>query len=265
MNISLAPEAIFHLGHLVITNSVFAGWTITIALLLGALLLRRTLKPIPGKTQGTIELAYDYFYSNAVAIIGREDVAKAVFPLIMSLFLFILASNWFGLLPGLGTIGVHGTHHGEKMLIPLFRAPTSDLNTTLALAACTVVYIQYIGFKYAGPKVYLGKFFNFNGPIDFFVGILEIFSEFARILSFAFRLFGNIFAGEVLIMVIFYLTLNLVPYVAVLPIPFFIIELFVGAVQAFIFCMLTIVFIALAVASHGDHSHGENHHLSSTH
>lgn len=257
MNISLAPEIIFHLGGIGITNSIISGWIITLAILLGAFLVRRKLSSVPGKPQNVLELIYSYFLTNTASIIGRADVATAVFPYIMSLFFFILFSNWFGLLPGLGTIGVWETHKGTELLVPFFRAPTSDLNTTLALALCTVVYIQYLGFRYAGVKAYAGKFINVKGPIEFFVGIIEIFSELTRILSFGFRLFGNIFAGEVLISVIFYLTIKLMPFIAVLPLPFFVIELFVGAVQAYIFSFLTIVFIALAVSSHDSHSHEE--------
>lgn len=258
MEISLPAEKVFTLFGFSITNSIFTGWLVTLLIIILALVIRASLSKVPGRRQSVVELIYDYFYSNAVEIIGREDIARAVFPLIMTLFFFILFSNWLGLLPGFGTIGIHHLVEGKDNLIPLLRAPTSDLNTTIALGLCTVAYIQYVGLKYTGFKTYIGKFINLKGPIEFFVGLVEILSEFTRILSFAFRLFGNIFAGEVLLAVMYFLMISLVPYVAILPLPFYLVELFVGLIQAFIFCFLTLVFIALAVTSHDDDSHAEN-------
>ena len=260
MEISLAAEKVFTLFGVSITNSIFTGWLVTLVIIFFAVLIRRSLSKVPGNGQSIIELVYDYFYTNAVEIIGREDIANAVFPLIMTLFFFILVSNWMGLFPGFSTIGIHHLlPDGSTGLIPLFRPPTSDLNGTIALGLCSVVYIQYIGIKYSGLKTYVGKFFNFKGPIEFFVGLVEILSELTRILSFAFRLFGNVFAGEVLLGVMYFLMISLVPYVGLLPLPFYVVELFVGLIQAFIFCFLTLVFIALAVAPHDDsHSHAEN-------
>ena len=128
---------------------------------------------------------------------------------------------------------------------PIFRAGTADLNTTLALALISVVFTQVIGLKYLGAS-YLTKFFNFKNPIFFFVGILELISELAKIISFAFRLFGNIFAGEVLLVVIAFL----IPLLA--PIPFIGLEIFVGMIQALVFTMLSLVFMSMATQAHGD-------------
>ena len=127
------------------------------------------------------------------------------------------------------------------MFVPIFRPGTADLNTTFALSLISVFLIQYFGFKYLSFS-YFKKFINFSNPINFYVGILETISEFARIISFAFRLFGNIFAGEVLIVVIAYLTKVLVP------VPFYGLEIFVGFIQALVFTMLSLVFYNMATA-----------------
>ncbi|MFC1653466.1 F0F1 ATP synthase subunit A [Patescibacteria group bacterium] len=133
--------------------------------------------------------------------------------------------------------------HDGPAFVPYFRGPTADLNTTLALAFSSIVLVQFVGFKFLGLS-YSGKFINFSGPIDFFVGILELFSEISKVISFAFRLFGNMFAGEVLLAVIAFL----VPLFA--PLPFLGLEIFVGFIQALVFSMLTLVFMNLATISH---------------
>ena len=254
--VSLAAEPIGTFFGLTITNSIISGWIVTLSLLVCAYFLRRALVSIPGRVQAAVELAYDYFYSSSIQVIGREDVARELFPFVMTQFFFILLSNWSGLLPGLSSIHVQ---QGVKQ-VPLFRAPTSDLNTTLALAAITVLYMQYLAIKHTGAKAYFHRFFNFENPILFIVGLAEIISETMRIVSFGFRLFGNIFAGEVLISVIFFLMIAFLPYVAILPLPFFLIELFVGVIQAYIFCFLTIVFTGVAVADHGSTPHSPSLH-----
>lgn len=139
------------------------------------------------------------------------------------------------------------TEHGSTF-VPIFRAGTADLNTTLALALISVIATQVIGFKYLSFG-YFKKFFNFKNPIFFFVGILELISEVAKIISFAFRLFGNIFAGEVLLVVIAFL----IPLLA--PIPFLGLEIFVGAIQALVFMMLSLVFMSMATHAHGEEDH----------
>jgi F-type H+-transporting ATPase subunit a len=138
--------------------------------------------------------------------------------------------------------------HGKEVFIPILRGPTADINATLALALIAMFMVQYYGFKYQGFK-YLKKFFNFSNPINAFVGILELVSEFSKIISFTFRLFGNIFAGEVLIAVMTFL----IPVVA--PMPFYALELFVGVIQGLVFMMLSTVFMNMATLSHdgGDH------------
>jgi F-type H+-transporting ATPase subunit a len=186
--------------------------------------------------------------------------AKEFFAYAFTIFLFIAFSNWMGLIPGVGSIGffevvketakegVHGAAEGGHGggYFPLFRAGSSDLSFTIALALTTIIYVQYIGFKHLHLG-YLKKYFNFSGPIQFFVGLLEIVSELAKIISFSFRLFGNIFAGEVLLVVMTFLA----PFI--IPIPFYGLEIFVGFVQALVFMMLTLVFLNGATASHDEH------------
>lgn len=257
IHISLAPEKVVELFHQPISNSMITAWVITVVLIVLAFAVRKGLKQIPGKLQSVFELMSDGLLGMMEKVIGRADVARDLFPFIVTAFLFIVMSNWSGLLPGVGPFGIREMKEGHEILTPFFRAPTADLNTVLALAVCAVVYVQYLGLKYLRPKEYLGKFFNFTNPIYTFVGLIELVSEFTRLISFSFRLFGNIFAGEVLITVIFYLTYTLLPYVAILPLPFFFLEIFVGLVQGFVFCFLTIVFTAIAVTGHGDH---DDHH-----
>jgi F-type H+-transporting ATPase subunit a len=140
----------------------------------------------------------------------------------------------------------------HSKLIPLLRGPTADLNVTLSIAIVTMVFVQYFGLSTLGVS-YLSKFFNFSSPIFFFVGILELVSDISKVISFSFRLFGNIFAGEVLLAVMSFL----VPFLV--PAPFYGLEVFVGVVQALVFSMLACVFLNVAVA-HGDHGDGAHEH-----
>lgn len=203
-----------------------------------------------------IESIVEAGYGMVENIAGKE-YAPAFFPLIATFFLFILIANWLGLLPGVGSIGMWAEHHGETVLVPFLRAANADLSTTLALGLVSVIAAQYFGFRFQGPR-YLRKFFNFSAPRDAgklrpllmisngFVGILELVSELIKIFSFAFRLFGNIFAGEVLLIVVAYLATFIVS------LPFMGLELFVGFVQAMIFSMLSLIFFTLASHPHGE-------------
>ena len=196
----------------------------------------------PSKLQALVEMIIEGFFNLIQGIAGSARKAREFFPLIATFFIFIMFSNWSGLIPGVGTIGF--LEHGEKF-VPYFRGPTADLNTTLALGLFSIGSIQYLGFKSLGLR-YGTKFLNFESPIMFFVGILEFFSELSKIVSFSFRLFGNIFAGEVLLTVIAFL----MPIFA--PLPFLGLEIFVGFIQALVFAMLSAVFLNLATTGHGE-------------
>lgn len=244
MNISLAAEPIFNLGSFRVTNAVFTSWLVSLLLIALAFVSTRSLALIPGKLQNVVEVFVGAFH-DLVESVAKEKTLM-FFPLIATFFFFILFSNWLGLLPGFGSIGIYENIGGHKTLVPFFRAATSDLNTTMALALIAVVSIQFFGIKEIGLKAHLGKFFinPLKKPIEAFVGILEFVLEFAKILSFAFRLFGNIFAGEVLLTVITFL----IPVIA--PLPFLGLEVFVGFIQALVFALLTLVFVQIATTSH---------------
>lgn len=246
----------------------------------------------PQGLQNLLEMILDGLHNLTHDVTNSNRLTNAIFPVTTTFFLFILLNNWLGLLPGVGTIGLnkepeptsqstHLTpqtyavttdehveevaleneiqtkadhppddnqsqeHESDSTFIPIFRAGSADLNTTIALALFSMFYVQFLGFRYLGFH-YLTKFFNFKNVIFTFVGILELVSEFAKIISFAFRLFGNIFAGEVLLTVI----ASLMP--VAMPIPFLFLEVGVGAIQALVFTMLSIVFMTMATQRHGD-------------
>ncbi len=233
----MAAEPIFHFWGFTVTNSLLSTWIVMGILILLAVFISRNAKLIPTGLQNFFEKILETMYDLSVSVAGEK--APVFFPLTFTFFLFIICANWFGLIPGIGSIGFH---EGEKF-VPYLRAATSDLNTTLALAIVSMFCVQYYGFKFQKGH-YLKKFLNFSSPIMFFVGILEFISDISKIISFSFRLFGNIFAGEVLLMVIAFL----VPVVGTLP--FFGLELFVGFIQALVFSMLTLVFLNVASAAH---------------
>jgi len=242
LHISISAEPIFHLGKFEITNSMLVSVLVTIFLSSIAFKFYKTYKNKRQSgfnifVQTIIESLYEF-----VQTITPHRAGK-FFPLIASIFLFVMFGSWAGLLPGFETIGLMKMEHGQQVYVPLLRGATADLNTTLGLALFAVISIQVFGYKMLGPK-YFKKFFNFTNPINFFVGFLELISEFAKIMSFAFRLFGNIFAGEVLLAVIAFL----LPLVASLP--FIGLELFVGFIQALVFATLVLVFTNIATSDH---------------
>ena len=242
MNISLAAEPVFYFLGIPITNTLIATWVVMGILTLFAFLVIRKTSLIPQGWQSLFEEIFQVFLELAEAVaVGR---ARMFLPLVFSFFIFILTANWFGLLPFVGSIGFYEIIHGERVFVPFLRGATSDLNTTLALALVSVGAIQYYGVKTLHLS-YFKRFFDLSSPINLFVGILELISDFAKVISFSFRLFGNIFAGEVLLAVIAFL----IPLVGSLP--FFGLELFVGFIQALVFAMLTLVFLNVATATHG--------------
>ncbi|MCR4328708.1 MAG: F0F1 ATP synthase subunit A [Patescibacteria group bacterium] len=242
IHISIKAEELFHVGGFPVTNGLLLSFIILILASVGALILWKKITLIPGKLQNLAELTLEGILSVMDNILGNRRESERYLPLIATIFFIVLFSNWFGLIPGVGSIVLHGHETA-----PLFRAPSSDLNFTLALAIIAVVTVNIIGVVAIGVGTHIKKFLNFSSPIGFFTGILEFISEIARIISFSFRLFGNIFAGEVLLTVISFL----IPYI--IPLPFFFLETFVGFIQAFIFAMLTLVFTGMAVQEHDAH------------
>lgn len=301
--VSLAAEPIFHIGPFTITNSIFTAWIVMILLILLAIFATRRIPKdlaqatnqelVPSGLQNFMEIVVEALYNMTQSIGGRWT--PKFFPIVATIFIFVITSNWLGLVPGFGSIGIlehphapgmagymakgavltgveaaaaesHGeavTEHGAEgaeaagyIVVPFFRPPSTDLNFTIGLGLLVVVLSQYFGVKALGPG-YFRKFFDvsgfkkgaFDGVVGLFVSVLELISEIARILSFGFRLFGNIFAGEVLLGVMAFL----IPYIASLP--FYGLELFVGFIQAAVFMMLALVFFAMATVGHGAEEH----------
>ena len=251
--ISIKAEPLFHIGSFAVTNSYLLSLIVVGIFVSLAVWLKNGLSMIPGKIQSVFEILTDEIFKLMDTVLGSRKLSEQYFPLIATIFLFVLLSNWLGLLPGAGSLGLEHEiiAHGERhvTLIPFLRAPAADLNFTLALALIATISINMFGFMALGFKKHAGKFFNLKNPIYTFVGLLELVSEFVKIISFSFRLFGNIFAGEVLLIIIGFLG----PYF--LPLPFLFLEVFVGFIQAFIFALLTLVFIGTAVSHHEEVEH----------
>jgi len=301
LNISISAEKIFSIAGLNVSNSMLTSLIVSGLLIGFAIWVRMSLKKTnrPSGIQNIAEYIVESLTGLVQSVTGNVAKTELFFPFIATLFLFILLNNWFGLLPGVGSIGFYeeekeahvevvqsanteahlentkpaetnghtgsaepvkneepvktsvstealeNTEASHKVFVPYFRAGTADLNMTISLGIIAVVLVQIVGVHYLSIG-YFTKYINFSGPIQFFVGLLEIISEVSRIISFAFRLFGNIFAGEVLLLVIG----ALVPVIA--PMPFYGLEIFVGFIQALVFAMLTTVFFNMASLGHGD-------------
>ncbi len=240
-HISIKPETIFHLYGFPMTNSYITSLIVMAIFIALAIYYKiQITRTKRGNLFYILHFVIRSLYSFFETVVGVR--ITNLFPLLGSLFLYILLLNWFGLLPGVGSLLVKVKEGGGLHFVPLLRGNTTDLNTTLTLALVAFASIQYYGVKELGVRGYLGKFFNFKNPISVFTGLLELVSEFSRIISFAFRLFGNIFAGEVILSIIAFL----IPVLA--SFPFLLLEIFVGFIQAFVFAMLAAVFINLAVA-----------------
>ncbi len=245
IHISLQAEEVFHLGGFPVTNSLLLALIVLVLLGSIAAFARRKFKLVPGMLQSAFEVFVEGLLGVMDTVFGERSKSEKYLPLVATIFLFVLFSNWFGLLPGVGSLVLNGT--------PLLRAPSADLNFTLGLAIIAVLAANIFGVFTLGVLGHLKKFFNFRDPISFFIGLIELISEGAKMVSFSFRLFGNIFAGEVLLTIVAFLA----PYI--IPLPFLFLEVFVGFVQALIFSMLTIVFIAIATTGHGE-EHSQHAH-----
>lgn len=243
LNISLAAEPIAHFGSFPITNAMLGSLLAAGMLAVLATTLKKRIALVPGKMQNIAEMAIEFLLNLMDSVTGDRAKTKKFFPIVATIFFFILTMNWFGLLPFFGSIGIYETVEGQAVLVPFFRGGSADLNMTVAIAMISVIAAQVFGVMFIGVKKHLRKYFNPN-PTMAFPGIIEFIGEFTKIISFSFRLFGNIFAGEVLLLVI----TNLVPLIA--PLPFTFLEIFVGFIQAFVFALLTLVFFTIASISH---------------
>lgn len=246
INVVLKAEHIGNLFGLPLTNSLFMTWTVMGVLLFFGFFVRNRIALIPGKLQTAVEWLFQSVLDYMSETLENEKLARTFFPLVMTIFLFLLVANEMAFVPGVGSFGLH---EGAE-LVPLFRAPSADLNFTLALAFISFFTIEITGATILGFYKYTKKYVNFSSPINFVVGLIELLSNVGRLISFSFRLFGNIFAGEVMILVAGYFLAYL------LPVPLMAFEVFVGFIQAVVFSMLTLFFIKLSVMEpHGDEAH----------
>lgn len=242
MEIELAAETVGKLGFLPITNTLLV--TIATTLILSTLAIFSTRKVVltPSGMQNFLEMVLESAYGMVEEI--AHSKARIFFPWVMTFFLFIITANWLGLLPGFGTIGFYESHSGKEVFIPLLRSINADLNTTLSLALVSVVATHFFSIQALGIWDYLKKWFSAN-PIFLFVGLLELVGEVTKLISLSFRLFGNIFAGEIVLATIAGI------FAFVVPLPFYFLEIIVGFVQAAVFMMLTLTFMVLLCEKHG--------------
>lgn len=241
LHITLGADTLGHLWGIPITNALVPALMTSVILVVLALVIPRTLKLVPSKGQTFVETAIGGGYDYVESVLEDKSLARRFFPLIATLFSFILIGNLIGFLPIVGSVGFFEEHHGESTLISLIRPVNTDLNVTLALAIAAVLSIQIAGIGVLGVLKYGSKFVNLHSFLGFAIGIIELFSELARFVSFSFRLFGNMFAGKVMILV----ATAFVPLV--LPVPLLVFELLVSVIQAAIFALLTLFFIKIAV------------------
>jgi len=282
LHISVKPETLWSLplfGHLTlrITNSFLTMLLVMLFLIILGSLVARRAQLIPGRLQSVVEMVVEFLLSLVEGTAGKK-LGRRIFPLIGGLFIFIIVANYTGLLPGIGTIGIWhegkhalvaasegatGTEHGGRTLVPLFRPPSADLNMTLAMAL-----ISYVAFQVAGISAHgvWGRIKHMANPP--FLLPIEIISELSRIVSLSFRLFGNIFAGETLLTVMYGLAnaIKITVVGLVIPVIFLYLEVLFGFIQALIFAVLTLIYIALASAHEHEEEHeAEGHHRGSAH
>ena len=239
INVILAPEVLGHFLGIAITNTLVTSWAVLIVLIVVGALIGSRLRLTPGRFQTLFEWLVEFVYDYVAETLESRDLARIFFPYLTTIFLFVFTSNLLEFLPGVGSFGFFGA---SGAFTPLFRSVNTDLNVTLMLAIVSFLVIEITGIVVIGFWKYGGKFINVtHGPIAFVIGIIELFSEIARIIAFSFRLFGNIFAGETLILVVTYF----IPFIG--PVPVMAFEIFVGFVQAAIFALLTLFFIKIAI------------------
>jgi len=256
---TIFAEPILTIGNFKITNSLFSSLLVTIFLVVVFILVRNKIKKIPKGIQNFMEMVLEFGLNFTDSITQDRKISEKLLPVVLALFLFILLNNWFGLLPVIGTVGFYETHNGHNAFVPFFRGGTADLNMTLALALFTVIFSHMLGVFTIGAWKHFNKFINietlleipkkfkkdknviFINPVKFFVGFMEIIGEIAKVMSLSLRLFGNIFAGEVL------LASMAMIFAILLPVPFLFLEVLVGMVQAAVFSILTLVFLSMSV------------------
>lgn len=262
--LTLYAEPVTSIGSFTVTNALLTSWAAVLVIAILAVALRFSIKKVPGKLQQVFEVVIEQGLKLADQVTNDRRISEKAFPFVICFFFFILINNWLGLLPIMG-LGV--VHHGDTF-IPFLRSGTADLNGTIALAVTAVVSSNIFGIVAIGGWKMLNKYINLKAlgsiftkirkdpvilmvaPVTFAVGLIEIVGEVAKTASLSLRLFGNIFAGEVLLVSMGAILAYFVP------IPFIFLEIFVGVIQAFIFGILTLVYFTIAAQ---DHDHDEEH------
>ncbi len=267
---TLFAEPIFNVYGFPITNALITSWIAVLVIVVLSISLRAKMKRVPGKLQHFFEVVLEGGLNLADQITGNRKITLKVFPIAISIFFFVLINNWLGILP-FGAFGIVE----DGVFVPFLRSGTADINTTMALAVISVIGSNIFGVLIIGLWKAFNKYVNLKAlasivtkvrkdptvlimaPVMFFVGVLEMIGELAKIASLSFRLFGNVFAGEVL------LASMTVLFAYVLPIPFLFLEIMVGLIQALIFSMLTLVYFTIASQDHD--AHDEGHHDEHAH
>jgi F-type H+-transporting ATPase subunit a len=288
-HVELSPEALWSIGGHVdagkaiggfaITNTMIGAWLTIIVIGLVGFFATRKMKLVPTGLQNAVEWVIETMINFVNGVAGEKNGRK-FFPMFACIFLFVFVNAWLSLIPGFGTIGYKTVIDGKDVLIPIFRGANTDVNVPLAIAIVSFFFVEYWGFRSQGFR-YMKKFVSlgtlgkslkliftgkksgfgmlFNGVIEAFIGLIETLSELIRIVSFTFRLFGNMTAGEILLGSMMFL----IPWLVALP--FYGLELFVGIIQALIFAGLTLVFVVMAVTPHGDHEEHAKHAEEAAH
>lgn len=285
LHVSVRAETLFELGPLNVTNSLATMVVLMALMVLGiGLIARRASVDKPGRAQSIIEMVVEFLLDLVENTAGKR-VGRRVFPLVAGLFIFIILANYSGLLPGVGTVGFYedegdvagehaqvasiqyategevedGGHH--KTLIPFMRSPNADLNMTLAMALITFTVVQVAGVAAHGVG---GRLKHLADPPFMFP--IEVIGELSRVISLSFRLFGNIFAGEVLVTVMVTMSAAVLEKTVWIAVPFFalptiflFLEVLFGFIQALVFALLTLIYISLAAAGHDDHGDEHDH------
>lgn len=268
-HVTLFAEPIAHFKNFTLTNALLTSWVAVAILIVLAVALRKSMKEVPGKLQNLFEIIIEGALSMCDQVTNDRALSMKIFPFAITVFFLILVSNWLGIMP-LGGFGIVEEGEHGLLFIPFLRGSTADINTTLALAVMTVLGANVFGAFSIGIWKTLNKYVNLKAlggifkkirhdptiilvaPITFFVGLIEIIGEFAKVASLSFRLFGNVFAGEVLLV-------SMAALMAfVVPIPFLFLELLVGVIQALIFSILLVVYFTIAASDHDEHEEG--HH-----
>ena len=270
-HVQLPAEGIFHIGGFTVTNTIITSWISMIVLVILAWAVTRRIKLVPSRLQSLLEFAIEWVLNLCTDVAGEKH-GRRFFPIVVTIFLFVILNSWISLIPGFGSITYTVVEHGQTHVLPLLRGANTDINFTLALSVVSFVFVLYFGIKQSGMS-YFKQFANvsqfnhgvgqlvrgkvksgfsgvFMGGVDIFVGGLEFISWIIRLVSFTFRLFGNMLGGEILLLMMLFL----MPFL--LAIPFYGLELLVGTIQALIFAGLTLVFATMAVTQH---EHEEEH------